>query len=310
MTSPPSSVPTPAQETRATWIIYLGAGRPALLDADRAPIRTHAPARCGHCDDPAGVYRFDDCVSDNFLPTTSKSALLQGSDALCVACAFCVRDLRLRCCAFVARATGVWFVRRRDLLRALLDPPETPFVVGLPLMGAGGGGESAGWRALWSHEPPIPEGLTMPGPDGKAKPVKILARLQAKMTAPYCATAHSRTRFALQVDGDRTLTVDVPLWTATVRALDALRDALLAAGCWFTETQQALLVGTIPTPAKHHDARRLGAVVRRWRDLTAPLRPYYGAAWFKLLVTELYTITPGGPDHDRSDPDAEDAASV
>lgn len=297
-------------ETRATWIIYRGAGEPRVLDADRNPIRTHAPAHCGHCDDPAGVYRFDDCVSDNFLPTTSKSALLQGSDALCVACAFCVRDLKLRCCAFVARETGVWFLRRRDLLRALLDPPEAPFVVGLPLMGAVGGGESAGWRALWSSDPPIPEGLTMPGPDGKEKPVTILARLQAKMTAPYCPVALSRTRYPLQVDGDRTLTVDVPLWTRTTLALDALRDALLAAGCWFTETQNALLAGTIPAPAKHHDARRLASVVTAWRAYTAPLRPYYRADWFKLLVTELYPITPGDTAHDRSSADEARAAPV
>lgn len=297
-------------ETRPTWIIYRGAGEPLVLDADRKPIRTHAPARCGHCDDPAGVYRFDDCVSDNFLPTTSKSALLQGSDALCVACAFCVRDLKLRCCAFVARETGVWFLRRRDLLRALLDPPAVPFVVGLPLMGAGGGGESAGWRALWSSDPPIPEGLTMPGPDGKEKPVTILARLQAKMTAPYCPVARSRSRFAFQVDGDRTITVDVALWTRTVAALDALRDALLAAGCWFTETQTALLAGTIPAPSKHLDAVRFAATVKRWNDLTAPLRPHYRAAWFKLLVTELYTITPGDTAHDRDPADEARAAPV
>ena len=127
------------------------------------------------------------------------------------------------------------------------------------------------------------------------------------MTAPYCVTARSRQRFALQVDGDRTLTVDVPAWAATVAALDTLRDALLAAGCWFTETQQALLRGVTPAPAKHHDARRLGASLSRWRDLTAPLRPHYGAAWFKLLVTELYTITPGDTAHDRSNPPEEAA---
>lgn len=289
-------------ETRASWILYLGAGRPVPLDADRVPIRTHAPKRCGHCDDPAGVYRFDDCVSDNFLPTTARSALFQGSDALCVACAFCVRDLKLRCCAFVARETGVWFVRRRDLLRALLDPPAPPFVAGLPLMGAGGGGEGAGWRALWSVDPAIPAHWTMPGADGKEKPVAPLVRLQAKATAPYCTTARSRTRFTLQVDGDQSIVVDVPRWTETVAALDALRDPLLAAGAWFTETQKALATGAMPTPSKHLDAARFKRVATRWKELTAPLRPLYRADWFRLLLAELYPITPSTapetPTHD------------
>ena len=63
-------------ETRATWIIYEGAGRPLVLDAKREPVRTHPAKPCGRCDDPQGVYRFADVVSDNFIPTSNASVML------------------------------------------------------------------------------------------------------------------------------------------------------------------------------------------------------------------------------------------
>jgi hypothetical protein len=132
----------------------------------------------------------------------------------------------------------------------------------------------------------------MPGVSGEEKPVVPLVRLQAKATAPYCTTALSRTRYPLQVDGDQSIVVDVPRWTKTVADLDALRDPLLAAGAWFTETQRALATGAMPTPSKHLDAARFKRVATRWKELTAPLRSLYRADWFRLLLAELYPINP------------------
>lgn len=265
-------------ETRSTWIIYEGAGRPLVLDAKRAPIRTHDAKVCGRCGDPRGVYRFADVVSDNFIPTSNNSVLLGGVDSLCVACAFCTRDLKLRCACFVARTDGVWFLRARHLLRALVDPPEPPFVVVAPLYGAEGGGESAGWRAVWSTDPPLPSG------------VDVLLRMQAKCTAPYAETALSRTRFKVQVDADQCVTVDVPLWRETLAALDAITAAMRAARCGYTEMREAITLLRPPVPAKWHDARALGAIMRDWSTLTAPLRRHRGAPWLRLVTERLYEI--------------------
>ena len=273
-------------ETRPTWIIHRGAGCPAVLDAAREPIRTHAPQRCGRCGDPAGAYRFRDVVSDNFIPTSNSSVLLGGVDSLCVACAFCARDLRLRCAPFFARESGVWFVRTRYLLPLLLDPPEPPFVAVLPLYGASGGGESAGWRALWSHEP-----REMHAADPAVGPVEVLQRMQAKCTAPYAETAMSRTRYKLQVDADKCVTVDVPTWRACAAALDALTAALDAAACGYMEKKTAASTLRPPPPKPWHDARALVAAVRAWPSLIAPLAPHVGAVWYrKLLVEHLYSF--------------------
>lgn len=272
-------------ETRATWIIYRGAGCPVIVDAKRKPMRTHAAKRCGRCDAAAGVYRFGDVVSDNFIPTSNSSVLLGGVDALCVACAFCVRDLKLRCACFVARESGVWFVRSRHFLRALVDPPEPPFVAVAPLYGAEGGGESAGWRALWSTDPPLPDGLD------------ILNRMQAKSTAGYAETAVSRERYKLQVDGDQCVTVDVPVWTRTLASLDTITAEMRAAHCGYTEMRDAVTRLRLPATAKWHDARALASLAVRWRSLTDPLQPHRSAPWYRLVAGRLYEINTTPKDH-------------
>lgn len=290
-------------ETRPTWIIYRGAGCPAVMDAKRAPVRTHAATRCGRCGDASGVYRFADVVSDNFIPTSNSSVLLGGVDSLCVACAFCARDLKLRCAAFFARESGIFFVRTRHLLPCLLDPPEPPFVAVLPLYGVRAG-ESAGWRALWSTDPPLPAGLD------------VLARMQAKCTAPYAETAVSRVRYPLQVDADRHMTVDVPLWRSVVDAMDRVAERLRAAGCgageilWLParpghpERIGALMTLRPPSPAPWHDARALASVVRDWRTLTAPIRPHVAAPWYRhLLAKHLYRVGPAADAATEEDTD-------
>lgn len=275
-------------ETRPTWIIYEGAGRPAVRDAKRAPVRTHVAKWCGRCDDPAGVYRFGDVVSDNFIPTSNSSVLLGGVDSLCVACAFCVRDLKLRCACFIARTDGIWFVRSRHFLRALIDPPAPPFVAVAPLYGAEGGGESSGWRALWSTDPPLPAGFD------------VLGRMQAKSTAAYAETAVSRERYKLQVDADQCVTVDVPVWARVLAQLDTITAEMRAARCGYTEMRVAITHLRLPATAKWHDARALASLAMRWRNLTDPLRPHLSAPWYRLVAGRLYEINtaPKDPPHE------------
>lgn len=268
-------------ELRPSHILHRGAGCPVPLDAARAPIRTHAPRPCGKCDDAAGIYRFADLVTDATITLAQGREMLAGGDALCLACAWMLRDLRLRCAPFIATERGVWFVPVRGLLRALLDPPEPPFVVGAPMYGAAHGGEGNGWRATWSTEPVLPEG------------VDVLGRLQAKVCAPYCDTAISRDRYALQIDNALRVTVDRPLWARVVADLDTLTATCRAARCGYTETRTALTDLVLPTPARWHDPRAFAALTRAWRDLTAPLRPHRGAAWYRLIARDLYEIQTG-----------------
>lgn len=268
-------------ELRPTHIIHRGAGCPVPLDAARAPVRTHAARSCGRCGDEAGVYRFVDLVTETVLPLSQQRELLSVGDALCAACAWCLRDTRLRCAPFVAREDGVWFVPTRGLLRVLLDPPAPPFVVGAPLYGAAHGGEAQGWRAVWSTEPALPEG------------VDVLQRIQAKVCAPYCETALSRERFVLQVDGAARVVVDAPRWRTAVAAMDRIVAAMRDARCGYTETRAALTDGALPAPARWHEPRAFAAMTRAWRDLTTPLAPHRGADWYRLVARDLYEITTG-----------------
>lgn len=265
-------------ELRPTHILHRGAGRPVPLDAARAPVHTHAPRGCGRCGDAEGVYRFVDLVAETVLPLAMQRELLAGGDALCVACAWCLRDTRLRCAPFLATERGVWFLPVRGLLAALLDPPAPPFVAGAPLYGAAHGGEAQGWRAVWSTEPALPDG------------VDVLQRIQAKVCAPYCETALSRDRYALQVDGTTRILVDVPRWRAAVAAMDRVAAACRAARCGYTETRAALADLALPAPARWHEPRAHAAMTRAWRDLTAPLRPHRGADWYRLIARDLYPI--------------------
>lgn len=268
-------------ELRPTQIVWRGAGCPLPLDPARQPLRTRPAAPCGRCGDAQGVYRYADVVADATLPVALARDLLAGGDALCVACAFCVKDLRMRCSPWVATERGVWFLPTRGLLRALLDPPEPPFVVAAPLYGAAHGGEAQGWRATWSTEPELPA------------EVPVLQRLQAKGCAAFAETAVSRERYALQVDNAVRLTVDVPRWRVVVSAMDALCEAMRAARCGYTEQRTALTEHAIPTPARWHEPRALAALTRAWRDLTAPLRPHRTADWYRLIARDLYEIHTG-----------------
>lgn len=139
----------------AVEFLWRAAGCPEPVDADGHLIRKRnmQGARCAATGLPA-EYRLDDAVSDSF--TTMKNAGRAwpfGGFALSAAAVWCARTLALRCSMFFARESGIWFEamrplpgvthrRRMDALATILNPPEPPFVAGLPLYGIDHGGEA------------------------------------------------------------------------------------------------------------------------------------------------------------------------
>lgn len=268
---------------RATRIIWQGAGCPAPLDPEGVPLRRRpsglAPvcAMCGG-NDPGWIS--DDAMSDNFRPLTHVNQIfphaVQGSPvSLCEACVWCARALKLRCAAWFAREDGVWFVGRRDLLAHLLNPPEPPFVAGLPIYGADHGGETNGWRATWSTDPPLPRG------------VDRLTRLQAKHVAIYAETALSRARYPLQWDDHTRVTVDVALWRDLAARLGVLAATMRAASVGVTDARDAMRTLRAPMRAPM-------PVHRAWPELARGLDRYARAAWWPLL-TDLVPLPAAPP---------------
>lgn len=232
------------------------------------------------CAAPDPGWTSDDAMSDNFRPLTHVNQLFAYAVedfpvSLCEACVWCARALKLRCAAWVAREDGVWFVARRDLLGVLLDPPEPPFVVGLPLYGADHGGEANGWRATWSNDPPLPAG------------VDRLTRLQAKHVAIYAATALQRTRYPLQWDDHTRVTVDVAVWRELAARLGAVASAMRAGSVGVTDARDAMRTLRAPMRAPM-------SVHRAWPTLTRGLDRYARAAWWPLL-TDLVPLPDAPP---------------
>ncbi len=260
-------------ELRATQIVWRGAGCPAPLDPDGVPLRRRAGGLapvCAMCAAPDPGWTSDDAMSDNFRPLTHVNQLFAHATegfpvSLCEACVWCARALKLRCAAWIAREDGVWFVARRDLLGVLLDPPEPPFVVGLPLYGADHGGEANGWRATWSNDPPLPAG------------VDRLTRLQAKHVAIYAAAALRRERYPLQWDDHTRVTVDVVLWRALASRLGVMAALLRGHGVGVTDVRDALRTLRAPmrAPLVAH---------RDWPALVRELAPHARAPWWPLLT--------------------------
>lgn len=232
------------------------------------------------CNSPAR-WSAGDAFSDNFRPVRQQNYLFPfGGDALCASCCWSAKTLRLRCAAWIARPDGIWWVGKRELLAALMDPPEPPFVVCLPLYGIAHGGEVHGWRATL---------------DGSFTPdVDPLIRLQSKHVAIYATVAYQREHYPLQVDDALSVMVDVALWRrcfdAAHRATKLLRDA----GTGYTDTVEAVTRLIPPT-------RTTIAVQGQWRSVVAPLRPYVRAAWWPVFC-ELLPIPPAHPPAHSSAP--------
>lgn len=282
---------------RATRLIWEGAGSHAPREGDGTlipPRRDVAPV-CSMCGEPSPQWSNEDAFSDNFRPLSHLAQLYPYAidDAplsLCAACVWCSRALRLRCAPFFARRDGVWFVPRRYLLAALLDPPEPPFVACAPLYGADHGGEAHGWRAVWPGEPPMPDG------------VDVLVRLQAKHVAAYAEVAHSRTRYPLQWDDHTRVTVDVPLWRDLATRLGEIASVLRAGSVGITDTREALTRLRCP-------ARATIAAHARWSALVRGLDRHARSAWWPLLA-DLIPLPDAPPRPDRAPKAASSAAEA
>jgi len=284
---------------RATRIIWEGAGSHAPHEGDGTLIPPRDPATlaptCAMCGEHGPRWTSDDAFSDNFRPLSHLAQLypfaVEGYPlSMCAACVWCSRALRLRCAPFFARRDGVWFVPRRSLLSALLDPPEPPFVACAPLYGADHGGEAHGWRAVWPREPALPAGLD------------VLNRLQAKHVAAYAGVALDRMRYPLQWDDHTRVMVDVPLWRDLAARLGAMASALRAASVGVTDTRDALTTLRAPVRAPL-------AVHARWPTLTRGLSTYTRSAWWPLLA-DLVPLPDAPPRPEKGSPTKATPSSV
>jgi hypothetical protein len=255
----------------AQQIIYEGAGRPDVLDPEGAPLPKDDYGVCAYCRGKA-VYRLKSCLSSNFV-VCKQMAL--GAAGLCEACAFCLRDLRLRCAPWIAREDGVRFcLDRWGILDFLTHPPEPPFVAGLPWFGMSKGGQK-NWQFARVWHPDREEQLLCPAKiDEKTGEVlrepQVLGKLQSKHTAIFAKASVSRDCYPLAIDDTGIVEVDVALWR---RLGTLLTEALLY----------------LPVPClEEWKAPEGGAQwehgIIHWRALTAPLEPYREAQWWPLLL--------------------------
>ena len=281
--------------TRATELVWRAAGCPVPVEGDGTPIpprtgpRVRLAPPCAMCGgaDPRWIY--DDAYSDNFRPIDAFDRLFPhvttGFDlSLCAACVWAGKTLRLRCAPWFARVPddhsggsggGVWFVSRRNLLAALLDPPEPPFVACAPLYGADHGGEANGWRTAFPGALPLPPGT------------EILNRLQAKHVLAYARIAYRRDRYPLQWDDSVSVTVDVALWRSLAERLGAIAAELRAASLGVDDTRTAMLRLRCP-------ARAPAAVHARWPALIRGLDQHRTAVWWP-LITDLVPLPEAAP---------------
>ena len=278
--------------TRATELVWRAAGCPAPVEGDGTPIPPRAGSRaglaptCAMCGGPGPQWIYDDAYSDNFRPVDAFDRLFPhvttGYDlSLCAACVWAGKTLRLRCAPWFARVPddrsggGVWFVSRRNLLAALLNPPEPPFVACAPLYGADHGGEANGWRTAFPGALPLPEGT------------EILNRLQAKHVLAYARIAYRRDRFPLQWDDSVSVTVDVALWRSLAERLGAIAAELRAASLGVDDTRGAMLRLRCP-------ARAPATVHARWPALVRGLEAHRTAVWWP-LITDLVPLPEAAP---------------
>jgi hypothetical protein len=194
---------------QAQQLIWTGAGKPDPFDCEGNPIpqaKQKQWSHCACCGSPDGRYSLKEVISTNFVPVRNESRLASfGGDMYCAACTFCARTLRLRCCCWFATEKGITFwptrpaekgAERPDALATILNPPESPFVIGMPLYGISHGGEAHWRRTPWPGE----------------KPDDVLIRLQSKHVALYSRIGYSRDRYPVQVDDSGDFTVERPLW--------------------------------------------------------------------------------------------------
>lgn len=269
----------------ATRIVWDAAGSPQPCDTAGEPIVPvrGAASRCARCGDDRGVYSVAQLVSSNFVPTRNANRLHAfGGDRYCAACVFCAKTLRLRCISWFASASGVSFWQTRpvskgaprpDALSSLLDPPEPPFVCGIPLYGIAHGGE-AHWRRTWWP--------------GESTPAEVLIKLQSKHVALYARESYSRERYPVQVDDAGEFLLDRDAWLYARDDANAAMAELVDAGLKPYPAKLSLRTLTI-------QGRVPSGVARHWRSLIEPLRPHCGSVWWPLftdLIPEIKHETP------------------
>lgn len=264
------------KELSATGIIWSALGKPQPWLNDGTPIKSRGPTGiCAHCGEPA-EYKLQDAISDNFTTVKNNSrAWPFGGDAACAACVIACKWLGLRAGLWFARENGLWFVPMRpiagcpetrpDPLSALLNPPEPPFVAGLPLYGIDHGTEANAGRIVWPGAP---------------VPSDPLIKCQSKNTALYAQTAFSRTRYPLQVDDAGDLTVDVPLWKSQSEIGTRVLRLLRADGVGAVDARESLISLRPP----HGTSARTVAL---WKGLVAPLQSHAASTWWELVVSLL-----------------------
>src|SRR5690606_10047172 len=185
------------------------------------------------------------------------------------ACMFCSKTLRLRCISWFATPDQIVFwptrpaakdASRPDALSVLLNPPEPPFVVGIPLYGIGHGGE-AHWRRTW-----------WPGEHR----TDYLERLQAKHVALYSRVAHSRDRYPVQVDDNLDFLLDRDTWLRASESMNAAMLVLVDDGAKPYVAKSALLELRAP-------ARTSAGATLAFSKTIQPLRRYVGELWWPLI---------------------------
>lgn len=262
-----------------TQLIWKACGSPAPFGCEGEPIPKAKRigitcARCG-ASDPA--YSVDELISSNFVPTRNKNRISGfGGSSYCAACVFCARALRLRCISWFASDSGMQYWRTRpevpggprpDALATLLNPPEPPFVCGIPLYGISHGGENNWQRAWW------------PG----AANDDVLVRLQSKHVALYSRLALSRDRYPVQVDDSTDFILDRDLWLRLRDAANVTMRAIIDEGVPPYPAKKSLVDLVIP----HSTGAPFAA---RWQQLTASLRPYIQTIWWDLFCEFIPTL--------------------
>jgi hypothetical protein len=270
-----------------TQLIWSAAGSPTPFDMDGEPIpKAKTPSHCACCNSPDGNYDLDEVLSSSFTTVRNGSRLAGfGGRNYCSACTFCARTLRLRCISWFASERGVDFWRTRpetpeyprpNALAALLNPPEPPFVCGMPLYGVKHGGEGHWQRTPWPLR--LPD--APPGPPVISTHIDPLIRLQSKHVAIYARTAYSRDRYPVQVDDSLDFVLDRDLWLRLIDTADTVVHRCMADGVPPYPSKLALESLRLPS-------RVSPKLASSWRQITATIRPHITAPWWSLFC-ELY----------------------
>lgn len=263
--------------TEPTHIVWRGAGSPDPFDAfgDPIPKARKGGGKCAKCGSPEGHWDLNEVVSNSFTSVRNDNRMSgYGGRNYCAACVFASRTLRLRCISWFAREDGIRFWRTRpespeaerpDALAALLDPPEPPFVAGVPLYGISHGGEANWLRTPWH---------------GNLKPGNVLIKLQSKHVAIYARTGFSRDRYPVQVDDSSEFMLDRDLWLRLRDSANEVTRVLIADGV--PPYPAKLTLKDLSLPKKVSPS-----VAAAWPRLTEELRRHSGSTWWRVF-TELY----------------------